>query len=623
MALCAVSIKKVIIMKKIISLICVILSICTSVNTIVFADVVYDENNTLLIYSDQYYGSDVMTVPNVSKQDAIDIAVTFIKDHCFEIADSISVESVSISHTKSYPYGYNITFPRIINGIVYRENNVSFFIDSKNGQIVSFIKNFDSNIQIEESTELIDIETAENIYKIAVGMNLQYNKKIVNNKIRTYLTYTADDVIINAATQNIIVTPYSIPKEGYFDVLNTAEKVSEYTDNGTVLSISDANSIIRNMSELEISHEYSISSVDYLKNHDDTHLISILYKNGNNTKKVTLNAQNGVLAEYTDSSVDIYTSVNNSEAVAEGFAAKYYADYSNQFLKKKSSDGQSTALLYERTVNGIPYKSNGLYIYCLNGKIKNISFAWDNTEFSPSDYIISADEAYEHFFDKCGLELTYYKRDKGILTPVYRKSSTGTGIFDAESGRHLNYDGTFYMNPKEINYGDINRHYAGNVAKKLSDCDIYVSSGNVYLDDKITQQEYLLLISEFIDGTKPVLNTTGVLSDDQAEMLYAYMYSNGIMERSEANYSGYITRADAVKYLLRILGHGTVGDMSEIFIPHFADAEQVPQNLIGYVELARSLGLINGSTDNRFKPNEHLTNGDSLIIIYNYLTKQG
>lgn len=610
-------------MKKNISLICLIFYItlftCTSVN----ADALYDESNMLLYYNAPYSGSEAMTVPQISKQAAIDIAATFTEEFCPEIADSLSIEAATVNHTKSYPYGYSITIPRIINGIVYRENGVSIFIDSKNGQVVSFNKIFDSNITVEESSSIADVETAKSIYRVAVGMNLQYNKKIVNNRIRTYLTYTADDIIINAATHNTIITPYNIPKESYFDVLNTAEKVSEYVDDGTAISISEANDIIRNITELEISHEYSISSVDYLKNHDDTYLISILYKNGNNTKKATLNAINGVLAEYTDASVDIVTNSGNSETLAESFAVKYYSEYSDQFIKRKNTDSESTALLYERTVNGIPYKSNGLYVYCVNGKIKNVSFAWDNTEFQPTDTIISEDEAYEQFFKKCGLELTYYKRDNGVLTPVYRKSSKGTGIFDAESGRQLNYDGNFYMNPKETNYPDIERHYAGDIANKLSNCDIYVSSGNVYLEDYITQQEYLLLISEFIEGTKPVLNTTGVLSDDQAEMLYAYMYSNGIMERSETNYSGYITRADAVKYLLRILGHGTVGDMREIFIPHFADSDRIPENLLGYVELARSMGLVKGSTDNRFKPDEYLTNGDSLIIIYNYLIKQG
>ena len=174
-----------------------------------------------------------------------------------------------------------------------------------------------------------------------------------------------------------------------------------------------------------------------------------------------------------------------------------------------------------------------------------------------------------------------------------------------------------------MNYIDINSHYSGNIANKMSDCDIYVSSGHVFLSDHISQQEYLLLISEFIDGTKPVLNTTGMLTDDQIEMLYAYMYSNNIMSPEETDYKGYVTRADAVKYFLRILGYGTVGDMSEIFIKHFNDSHLISKEHIGYVELARSMGIISGSTDNKFKPNEFLTNGDSLIIMYNYLKKQG
>ena len=610
-------------MKRFIGIICLIIFITTYTNITAAADSVYDENGTLLYYSSPYYGSEVMTVPKVSKESALKTAIDFTESQCPEIAKELSTDDVVITHTKSYPYGYSITFPRIIGGIVYRENNVSLFIDSKNGQVVSFSKNFDNNIVIENSGEISDTETAEDTYKLAMGMSLQYNKKIINNKIRTYLTYTSDDIIINAATLNTIITPYVISKENYFDVLNTAEKVSAYVDDGTVISISEANDIIREFDELEITHDYAIASADYLKNYDDTHLISILYKSGNNQKKATLNAKNGTLVEYTDASADINTQEKNSEYIAENFAEKYYKEYENYFVKRKSTEADNAVLLYERTVNGITYKSNGLYIYCVNGKIKNVSFAWDNTEFESPDGIISEDEAYANFFSKCGLELTYYKRDNGVLTPVYRKSSNGTGIFDAFSGRHLNYDGTFYMNPKEISYGDINRHYAGEIAKKLSDCDIYVSSGNVHLDENIAQQEYLLLISEFIDGTKPVINTTGVLNDDQTEMLYAYMYSNGIMDRSEANHSGYVTRADAVKYLLRILGHGTIGDMWEIFTPHFADSDQIPEHLRGYVELARSLEIVKGSTDNRFKPDEYLTNGDSLIIIYNYLIKQG
>lgn len=604
----------------------IIVTICSLLilSTTVFSDSMYDENNRLMYYSEPYVGAELMTIPMVSKQDALLIAKNFIAEKCPEIADSINTDNASISHSKSYPYGYNITFPRIINNIEYEENYVSLFIDSKNGQVNTYTKNFSTDIITEDSSSVIDKGSAENIYKSAFGIHLQYNKKIAGNKIYTYLTYTADDFMVNAITGNTIVTPYYIPTDSYFDIINTAEKVSEYVDDGSSISISDANDIIRNIPELGISDDYRIVSVDYLKNHDDTHLINLLFKNGNYTKEVALNAKTGLLVEYTDNSADIVSPLNpDMESVAESFAEKYYGDYSNQFIKRKNSEDNYTVLLYERHVNDIPYKSNGLYVSYYNGKLKKVSFAWDNTEFMPTDNIVSEEYAYKQFFEKCGLELIYFKRDNGILTPVYKKSSNGTGIIDAESGRQLNYDGSFYYTPKEMKYLDTDTHYAGKIASILSDCDIYASSGNVYLEDYITQEEYLLLISEFINGTKPILNTTGILTDDQREMLYAYMYSNGIIDRSEADYTAFVTRADAVKYLLRILGHGTVGEMSDIFITHFEDADTIPENLVGYVELARSLGYINGSTNNCFKPNEFLTNGDSLIIIYNYLSKQG
>lgn len=585
-------------------------------------DSIYDENNSLVYYTAAYEGTDKLTLPVVSKNIALTVARSFLKANCPEIIDEINIDAPSITYSKSYPYGYNIVFSRIINGIVYSENNVSVFIDSKNGNVVSYTKKFSNDITAEDTSSLIDEETAKAQYKLSVGLNLQYNKKIINNQIQTYLTYTADDVIINAVTGNIIPTTYYIPSDGYFDVTYTAEKVSEYIDDGTTISIVEADNFARSIDELEITDDYDITSVNYLKNRDDTYLISLIYENVSSSKVVTLNAKTGLLAEYYDNSPNDDTS-GNGENIAEEFAEKYYSEYTNSVVKRKNTDRQNTILLYERLVNDIPYKSNGLYICYTNGKLKCVSFAWDNVSFDSTKDVISTDEAYEQLFKKCGLELTYYRRDNNILTPVYRLSSKGTGIIDANNGRQLNYDGSIYYQAKEMNYIDINSHYAGDIARKMSDCDIYVSSGNVFLADYISQQEYLLLISEFIDGTKPVLSTTGMLTDDQSEMLYAYMYSNKIIDRSEASPNSYITRADAVKYFLKILGYGTIGDMSEIFIRHFNDSDDISEDDIGYVELARSMGLINGTGENCFKPNDLITNGDSLIIMYNYLKKQG
>ncbi len=607
------------IMKK---LICALLCILTIFNIYVYADSIYDENGYLIYFEGPYLGSDSLCIPDITRQQARSIAQDFINNNCYEVISEISTENIIISYSKSIPYGYNITFPRVINNIEYPDDSVSLFIDSKNGQVTSYVKNFSDDITVEPYSSVIDKKTAEHIYQKAVGLNLQYYKKIENNKINVYLTYTADDIIVNAVTGNTIPTEYYISTDGYFDVVNTAEKVSEYVDDGTAISIAEADSKIRSISELEVTDDYSIISVDYLKNHDNTYLITLLYKSGIYSKEITLNAKTGILAEYSDNS-DGFSNNPQLNSSAESFAEKYYSDYSESVIKRKTSGDGYDIILYERLVNGIPYKSNGIYVSYYNGKLKQVSVAWDNIEFPTTEDIASSDYAYGQFFNRCGLELSYYRRDNGVITPVYRKSSDGTGIFDARSCRQLNYDGSYYYSIKDMNYVDKNTHYAGDFAEKLADCDIYVSSGEIFLEDYITQQEYLLLISEFISGTKPVLNTTGILTDAQREMLYAYMYSNNIMDRQETDYTGYITRADAIKYFMRILGHGTIGDMNEIFIRHFADSDEIPEKLVGYVELARSLGIVNGSTDNRFKPNDFLTKGDSLIIVYNYLVKQG
>ncbi len=591
-------------MKKIISIILIILFIII--------------NNGISIFADNSMYTEKIKIPEISKQEALDIAIDFLSEFAPNIIEDINTDTSLITYTKSYPYCYNIVFPRIIGGIEYSTDNLSVLIDSSNGNIITHSLNFSEGVIFEDTSSIIDKQSATEKYRLAMGISLQYNKKIVNNKIQTYLTYTGENILINAQTGNIISVPYYIPTDGYFDVVNTASKVSQYIDSNDIISISEADEIVRDITELEISSDYRINSVDYLKNQDDTYLITLIYKTTNNTKEVTLNAKTGLLTEYSDYSADINTP-NSLNISAEAFVEKYYKEYTGSVIKRKNFDNGYTVLLYERTVDGIPYKSNGLYVSCKDGKIKKVSFSWDNVKFQSTNGILDYDYAYRQFFDKCGLELTYYKRDNGVHTPVYQKSSKGTGIIDAISGRQLNYDGTYYYSAKEMNYLDRYSHYAGYYANKLSDCDIYVSSGSVFLGDYITQQEYLLLISEFINGTKPVLNTTGILTDDQREMLYAYMYSNGIIDRSETNFTGYVTRADAVKYLLRILGHGTVGEMSEIFIPHFDDYEEIPKNLTGYVELARSLGIVKGSGNNKFKPNDFLTNGDSLIMIYNYL----
>ena len=579
--------------------------------TLMFSNLCYADSQAKII------------LPAISKNDALTIARNYVEIQSPQLLDQLDLEKTySITYNKSAPNGYNIKFPRYLNNIPYESDYINMFIDGNSGKVIEYNENFNNAVKLSNNS-VIDKSSAESKYVSALGLELRYNKYISDKKITAYLAYVAkEDLVINAETGNIIPISYSLPTDGYFDITYMSEKTSGITYfDSSVLSTTDANKIARSIEEFKISDDYKPVSASYLRSQDGTYLITITYTSGGINKTITLNATSGVPVEYKSNETinQPGKTVPQTEKISN-FTKKYYHQYIGDMVKSQNTTNNHTIVLYERLVNGIPYKSNGLYICFDNyGNLTNLSFAWDNITFPSTENILSADKAYENFFRLCGLELSYFKRGNNELVPIYKKSSSGTGIIDANLGIQLNYDGTDFHNQRNYNYLDIDTHYSKAAASKLYDCDIYVSSGNVYLKNKITQQEYLLLISELISGTKPILNTTGVLSNDQREMLYTYMVENNIISKSEINYNGYVTRADAVKYLINILGYGPVAEVAEIFIPHFSDTDKIPAHLLGYVELARSIGVVNGDIDNTFRPQDYLSNGDSLIMIYNYL----
>ena len=566
-----------------------------------------------------------MELPAVSKETALSNSTDYILKNFSEIANEVDFNDGVVSYNKSEPYGYIVSFTRTINDIPYPNDSVMLFLDKDTGEVLDYSIDFTEGLTVDDGPSVISKREAREKYIASNGLSLRYNKKITQDGVKIYLTYQADEnLLINAQTSNTITVPYEIPTDGYFDISSMSEKSSGYIDSySDLITTSDADKIIRQIKEFQITDRYDINSAEYLKCSDGTYLISLLYKSANDKKTVTLNAKSGVVVEYSDESASNvagskYDQNNNISSVID----KYYSGYKQDMTKHIFVTDDYSVCLLERDVGGIPYKGNGLYI-CFNnfGKLLKLSFLWEDEEFPSTNGIIDSESAYSSFFEKCDLTLSYYKRENNRLTPVYQKSSKGTGIIDAYTGRQLNYDGSAYYSVKSLNYLDISSNYAGEIAKKLSDCDIYVSSGNVFLDDPISQEEYLLLISEVITGTKPVLNITGYITEDQREMLYKYMYSKQVLEPSETNYDGYVTRADAVKYFLCVLGYKTVADMEDIFVPHFKDNDDIPSGLLGYVELARSMNIISGHGDNSFCPNEYITNGESLTILYNYLKR--
>lgn len=569
----------------------------------------------------QNYDKHSSPLPAVSKNDARGAAVSFVLSAAPDICGRFDLSKGEVT----YNGDYSVVFTRRIKGIPFPQNTLRVTVDSADGTVTAFERIYDENPGVAEFDGIVPVDLINGVFKNG-GLELCYNKRAENGKIEIYPVYTANPLkYYSAADGTAFDAEGEINPENYFDVSAMSEKANDSSpSNGKILTISRAQQIIKEMPEFDVPGGYTPVQARYMKTAGGKYLISIKYTSTGGEMSVTLDADTGVICELSRKcSVSKVKNANEIEASIHSYINNYMAQYQGKMRLSAVSRGELTVFLYERIENGIPFKSNGLCIAAdKSGNITHISFLWDNAEFPETDGIISAEQAYEMFFRRCGLEIKYVLNG-GEYIPAYALNSLSTGIIDAFTGEVLSYDGKPAAQKKYLAYVDLDTHYSKPYVEKMADCDIYVSRGDVALDGPIIQKDFLLLISPYLPGGKPIIENFGDLTDGQLEMLYNAFEAAGVITSDEFAPESYVTREHAASYFMKTLGYGELGANPQILAKQFADDGDVSENLRGYIRLAGALKLING-TDGRFYPKGYMSNGDSLILVYNYLnTVQG
>ncbi len=581
-----------------------------------------DAQGVVMSYSRLGEEAQKTDLPLINKAEAKGNATVFISSAAGDILDQLEISTAEVTYSSG---DFRVVFYRKVKGILFDYNYVTVGVDGKTGEITRYTRNYDKAIKFKSFNSVITNEAVFNRFKTLGNLELRFNKKLEGNNVVAYPVYSVDSLTYyNAVNGNVIKGQEVIPYSNYFDVTSMYEK----TNSGAVSSVitvtpAEIQENIRHITELGITDDYNAVNAKYLANGGDKYLIVFEFANGVNDISVTVDSKTGVVCEFNKDVAKIgdkKTSIQLQEAV-ENYIDKYMADFSSKIkLTDVSNNGDRTVFLFERIVSGIPFKSNGACISVdVYGNITNISFLWDDIEFPSLNGIMSKEKAYNTFYEKCDYKLKFIEHN-GEYIPVYALNPHTTGIIDAVSGDVLTYDGKVMQPKKYLAYIDLDSHYSKPYVEKMADCDIYVSRGNVALAEPIIQKDYLLLISQFLPAGKPVIENFGELTEGQLEMLYNAFIAAGVMDISEVDIEGYVTREKAVEYFIKTIGYGDVANAGEIFTNHFADSDEISPELRGYVELARGMGLISGNGTS-FMPDGYLSNGDSLIIVYNYLSK--
>lgn len=331
------------------------------------------------------------------------------------------------------------------------------------------------------------------------------------------------------------------------------------------------------------------------------------------------------------------------ELQPEKFAQTEYQELYNDRIYNNTNEKPKTyGFSYVRKVNGVLFPENNISVTfdAVNGKIVNFYTRWSEVDFPSVEKVIPLSEIYEKLFSEIGLklqyridtnaqnnseELAYEKIDiiqaynKNIKLRLIYAFDEGKPIrFDAFSGEILDYEGKPYKENKIQEYNDISGHYAEDIIKLLAEMGIALEGPEFKPNEEIKQKDFLLLISQIIDGGYRFFGKTALKENKEIEDLYTLLIREGIVKQNEKDPEAPLTREESVKFIIRVLRYDKIAELTDIFNCTFKDKDDISSDLIGYVVLAKGLKLVSGDGE-YFRPKNKLTRADAILIIYNYL----
>lgn len=295
---------------------------------------------------------------------------------------------------------------------------------------------------------------------------------------------------------------------------------------------------------------------------------------------------------------------------------------------------------FNRLVNGLYYQDDSINISfnSSTGEITNIDSRWTQNLNAPSaNGVISKSDAQNLFFNtyKPQLQYTLFNASKdpknselgvklvySILDGLQYNQPNG---IDAFKGKFIDYNG------KEIdnNFEAFKVKIKGSpVEKELSILGSLgiIDTKDFDLNKQITRADLVKILVNakgyrpYMLENSPALKINYSGSKDDETYKYLQMaVSYGMLDNSgDFNGNEKITKEEAIKALVKLLGYDKLAQAKGIFTLSYSDANDITPANTGYVAISKGLGLTN-DTDNKFRPKDQITISELAVNVYRAL----
>ena len=569
----------------------------------------------------------------------------------------------------SYRFGGEIR----LNGLA-SPLSFSLSVRASDGKVVRFYRD-----SLEQSTiggvpasrPATDKGRAGSLLKDTLSLRLQYVLEGSQAVLR-YLPESGDEYYVDAQTGSLVnlTELYEEVAKDYaaggsdgaaFDSMSAApEEEAAGQDNGGlsqaelegVLSKEDLDEKLREIDQLGLER-YTLTSASYSLDRETSDVTAFLLytrrdDDGFWQRTVSCDGRTGALASvytFAPYAENRTAAVSQEEAreTAEAFLGRLWGEeLAASALYEDSpwtaeSRWSSHSFTYARQENGyfLPENSLQISIDVTDGSISALDRSWtEDVVFDSPEGILNEAQALSAWFNHYDVALAYrsipvkldasfaetpYLQEMGYayfyalkLSYALEEKDWAGGV-DAKTGEIVYWDigGQTDSGPT---YDDLEGHWAKAQIEALAQYGIGWAGGSCQPRKALTQLDLVALLAS-ADGYRYDPEA------EEADDLYRYAYSRGILTPAQREEDRELTRGETVELLLHCAGYSGVAGLQGIFTCSYTDREEIPESLLGYAALAQGLGIVGG--EGAFAAGRTATRAEAAVMLYNYMNRQG
>ena len=103
--------------------------------------------------------------------------------------------------------------------------------------------------------------------------------------------------------------------------------------------------------------------------------------------------------------------------------------------------------------------------------------------------------------------------------------------------------------------------------------------------------------------------------------IYREAKARGFLASADQDPGRTVTRSELCRCFVGLSGLTEAAEMRGIFRCGFADEEEIPAADLGYVALAKGLGVVQGDAAGAFRPMDGATRQELALMLYRYLSR--